>query len=82
MLTSGEVQQLLRARGQKLDEVPAVPLDSIISGIPDSPQLYGIPGGSGRRSSHRSIRLSVAGLGLKMSTVSCPAALLYSGPVC
>ena len=48
MLTSGEVQQLLEARGQRLNEVPAAPLDSIISGIPDDPQLYGIPGGSGQ----------------------------------
>ena len=48
MLTSGEVQQLLEARGQKLNELPAAPLDSIVSGIPDDPQLYGIPGGSGQ----------------------------------
>ena len=48
MLTSGEVQQLLEARGQKLNEIPAAPLDSMVSGIADSPQLYGIPGGSGQ----------------------------------
>lgn len=50
MLTSGEVQQLLEARGQKLNELPAAPLDSIVSGIPDDLQLYSIPGGSGQHS--------------------------------
>lgn len=47
MLTSGEVQQLLEACGQKLSEVSAAPLDFVVSGVPDSPHLYGIPGGSG-----------------------------------
>ena len=50
MLTSGEVQQLLEARGQTLNELPAAPLDSIVPSIPDDPQLYGIPGGSGQSS--------------------------------
>ena len=49
MLTSGEVQQLLEARGQSLAETPAAPLDAVVPGIPDSPHLYDIPGGSGQR---------------------------------
>ncbi len=48
VLTSGEVQQLLEARGRKLSEIPAAVPDTIIPGIPDSPHLYGIPGGSGQ----------------------------------
>ena len=56
MLTSGEVQQLLEARGHTLVEIPAAPLDAVIPSVPDSPHLYGIPGGSGGASSRCSIK--------------------------
>ncbi len=49
VLTSGEVQQLLEGHGQRLSDIPAAPLDAIVPSIPDSPQLYGIPGGSGEQ---------------------------------
>ena len=49
VLTSGEVQQLLEGHGRRLSEISAAPLDAIVPSIPDSPQLYGIPGGSGER---------------------------------
>ena len=58
MLTSGEVQQLLEARGQNLAELSAAPLDAVVPGIPDSPHLYGIPGGSGQHLHNATSRLS------------------------
>ena len=64
MLTSGEVQQLLEARGQKLSELSAARLDAIVSGIPDSPHLYGIPGGSGLQPSSPAPCYWDAGAGL------------------
>ena len=49
VLTSGEVHQLLEGHGRRLSDVPTAPLDAIVPSIPDSPQLYGIPGGSGKQ---------------------------------
>lgn len=47
VLTSGEVQQLLEAHGRALGEIPSAPLDSVVPGLPNDGQLYGLPGGSG-----------------------------------
>ena len=51
MLTSGEVQQLLEAHGRPLSELPSARLHSLVAGIEDDGQLYGLPGGSGAASS-------------------------------
>ncbi|BDA43699.1 Cytosolic iron-sulfur assembly component 3 [Coccomyxa sp. Obi] len=47
VLTSGEVQQLLEAHGRALSELPSAQLDSLVGGIEEDGQLYGLPGGSG-----------------------------------
>ncbi len=47
VLTSGEVQQLLEAHGRALSELPSARLDSLVAGVEEDGQLYGLPGGSG-----------------------------------
>lgn len=50
VLTTGEVQQLLEAHGRPLTELPSAQLDSLVGGIEQDGQLYGLPGGSGAAS--------------------------------
>lgn len=47
VLTSGEVQQLLEAHSRVLGELPSARPDSLVDGVEEDGQLYGLPGGSG-----------------------------------
>eukprot|EP00899_Mesostigma_viride_P002129 jgi/Mesvir1/11917/Mv00255-RA.1 len=47
VLTSGEVLELMQRKGLELPAVPPAPLDTILTNVDESGQLYGVPGGSG-----------------------------------